>query len=146
MDAMGLYDTIGCISADEAQRRGFTCAAGHALLSLQSKEFDVFQEHFLLGHDKLWIQPGGTWQEREPAPSYEVEHRADGVCLIELRACRYRIDVGRSGDFVCYNECRACPPALTLSLGVGGGLSIFEHWPVARCRLTIKRGALEHVE
>jgi len=144
---MSLCDTIRCIDAQEALRLwGFACAAGHALMNFQSKDFGERQEGFLLGRGFLWVLRGRAWQDREVAMNYMVENRTDGSFLLESCTSEYRVDTGRSGDFMCYAECKDCPPAFVLSLGLGSGLSLYEHWPVSRFRLTLLGGALHRVE
>jgi hypothetical protein len=126
---MGLYDTI-TFYADGVP----TCAAGHQIASLQSKDLECEMADYAVYRDRLY-RVGADGEEAATAGP-------DGTLILHRR--RRADPLALTADITAYAHCERCRPVLYIEAsGRAWGDYVQERQPWCESRLVVVAGAIE---
>jgi hypothetical protein len=130
---MGMYDTIRFFDLP-----ALTCAAGHEIGELQTKDLESAMVRYL-------VHEGRLYRERGNSEGTETAQLETGGPLVVMSR-RLADPVSLTSEVVAYANCNECRPVLYILDAGGRGLwgdYVRERYPWCEWRLVFSAGRLE---
>ncbi len=133
---MGMYDSIRILGPS-----ALTCAAGHEILEVQTKDLECAIVCYLLHEGRLYRDAGARG-------ATQTAHAEEGDRLVVVTR-KLADPVSLASEILAYASCDDCRPVLYLQ--DAGGLGpwsdyVHERWPWCEWRLVFSAGHLQRIK